>query len=243
MKKPTLKDIIYVAIIVLLVVALTVVSVLFGVSTKKNREEPSSYYDQKCAAFALHNQNASQGQIVFIGDSITDGFQLDNYFTDLPLATYNRGIGGDTTSGVLDRLKISLYDLKPSKIVLLIGINDIIGKRSETDEVLKNYREILSEIRKNLPSTEVTCLSVLPIHTTKLEERGGVDLDKFPQKIKDVNARLQPLVQEYGYRYLDLYSSLNDGSDRLIAAYTEDGLHLNADGYKVWASVIKPYLQ
>ena len=242
MTKPTKKDMLYWVIIAALIVALTVVSVLFGIS-RKNEKEADTYYNTKCASFEVQNANLSKGQIVFIGDSITDGFQLDNYFTDLPLATYNRGIGGDTTSGVLDRLKISLYDLKPSKIVLLIGINDIIGKRSETDEVLKNYREILSEIRKNLPSTEVTCLSVLPIHTTKLEERGGVDLDKFPQKIKDMNARLQPLAQEYGYRYLDLYSSLNDGSDRLIAAYTEDGLHLNADGYKVWASVIKPYLQ
>ena len=75
MKKLTLKDIIYLVVIVLLVVALTTVSVLYGIARAKEKEEPS-YYDQKCAAFALENRNYAKGQIVFIGDSITDGYPL-----------------------------------------------------------------------------------------------------------------------------------------------------------------------
>lgn len=239
MKKPTKKDIIYLAIIVVLVAALVTVSVLYGVCIAKQRAGEPSYYDKKCASFELQNANLSKGQIVFIGDSITDGYPLDNYFTDLPLATYNRGIGGDVTSGVIRRLKTSLYDLAPTKIALMIGINDINSGRTN-DEIIANYTTILDGIKANLPSAAVYCESVLPMHSKV--EKWGIDLEARTQQIKDLNARIKALAEEKGYTYIDLYTSFSDGSDRLIDAYTEDGLHPIAAGYQVWSAIIKPYL-
>ena len=101
----------------------------------------ASYYENKCLAFSLENANYSKGQIIFIGDSITDGYPLDSYYGDLNLKTYNRGIGGDRTSGVYRRLKVSLYDLKPTKVILMIGINDI-NSGETNDEIIANYSQI-----------------------------------------------------------------------------------------------------
>ena len=240
MKKFALKDIIFLVVVVLLVAAVVTLSVLLALQKKKAKEEAPSYYDQKCAAFALENANFSSGQIVFIGDSITDGYRLSDYFLDLPLAVYNRGIGGDVTSGMYDRLKTSLYDLAPSKIVLLIGINDINSGR-KNDEILSNYTAILGAIKEHLPTAEVTCLSVLPMSSRV--EAWGIDLAKTTEQIKSLNAEIEPLAASYGYNYLDLFSLVSDENERLIEAYTYDGLHLNADGYAIWTAAIKPYLQ
>ncbi len=240
MKIFTKSNIPFLVVIVLLVIAVVTVSVLWGVSAKKKREASPTYYEQKCSSFAVQNANLSTGQIVFIGDSITDGYHLDAYYSDLPLATYNRGIGGDVTAGVINRLKLCLYDLAPSKIVLMIGINDINSGVSH-DQLKANYATILSSIKKNLPTTEVTCLSILPMHKTV--EAYGVNLAAATDRIKAMNEEIKTLAAANGYAYVDLFSHFSDGNDRMITAYSDDGLHPNAAGYDVWTAVLKPLLQ
>ena len=239
MKKITMKDIIYLIIIVLLVAATVTMSVLYAKLRAEKKEAPS-YYDQKCAAFALENANLSEGQIVFIGDSITDGYRLNNYYNDLPLATYNRGIGGDVTSGVIARLKTSVIDLKPAKVILMIGINDInIGRTN--DEIMTNYKTIIEEIQTKLPATEIICESVLPMDNRVTA--WGIDLPKTIDKIKDLNARIKTYVESKGILFVDLFTPFADENDQQIPSYSYDGLHPNADGYAVWTSVLKPLLQ
>lgn len=239
MKKITMKDIIYLIIIVLLVAATVTMSVLYAKLRAEKKEAPS-YYDQKCAAFALENANLSEGQIVFIGDSITDGYRLNNYYNDLPLATYNRGIGGDVTSGVIARLKTSVIDLKPAKVIMMIGINDInIGRTN--DEIMTNYKTIIEEIQTKLPATEIICESVLPMDNRVTA--WGIDLPKTIDKIKDLNARIKTYVESKGILFVDLFTPFADENDQQIPSYSYDGLHPNADGYAVWTSVLKPLLQ
>ena len=239
MKKPTKKDVVYLIVIALLVVAVVTVSVLWGIAAKEYASEPS-YYDQKCASFAKQNSNLSKGQIVFIGDSLTDFYHLDDYFTTLPLATYNRGIAGDTSGGVLDRLQISLFDIAPSKIVLMIGINDINGGKS-LEDILTNYRAILTSIKENLPAAEVICESVLPMNATVANYK--IDLDAGTEKIKALNVGIQALAQEKGCPFVNLYPLLSDGNDHLVEGYSTDGLHLSAAGYAVVADAVLPFLQ
>lgn len=239
MKKLTLKDIIYIVVIVLLVAALTTVSVLYGLERAKRKSGEPTYYDKKVAAFELENFNYSKGQIVFIGDSITDGYPLSDHYGDLPLAVYNRGISGDVTTGVLGRLKVSLYDLAPAKIVLMIGINDInIGRNN--DEIETYYTAILDGIKTNLPNADVTCLSVLPMGA--IVENWGINLARATAQIKDLNVRIKALAGAKNYRFVDLYPHFSDGNDRMIEGYSDDGLHPNAAGYVVWTQVLMPIL-
>ena len=200
-----------------------------------------AYYETKCAAFSVMNANLSKGQIVFVGDSITDLCPLDDYYADLPLASYNRGIGGDTTVGLLARMGVSLYDLAPSKIVLMIGVNDVnCGADNET--TLANYAAILRGIKENLPDAEVYCMSVISENDV-LERMVGLNVESNMLKILSLNPSLKSLAESFGYTYVDLYSAVSDENDRLKYEYSDDGIHLNAAGFAVWASVIKPYLR
>ena len=147
-KKVKIWNLISTITIAVLLITTVALSVILIVKNKKENDMQTYYY-QKCEMFEMENANFARNQIVFIGDSLTDGCMLDKFYSNLPLATYNRGIGGDTTSGVLKRLKLSLFDINPSKIVLLIGTNDINGG-VENNKILENYRNILKEISTKL---------------------------------------------------------------------------------------------
>ena len=195
------------------------------------------YYDAKCQSFAVQNANLAKGQIVFIGDSITDLYVLDEGYSDLTLAAYNRGIGGDTTSGVLRRLQVSVFDIEPAYVVLMIGTNDIIGGVPE-DEILANYAEILDQIRAALPNTKIFCMSIIPMN----QQMGDFDVVALTETICRVNERIYRLAWEKGAVYLDLFELLADEEKLLRAEYTDDGLHLNQEGLLVWTKLLKPYL-
>jgi len=185
----------------------------------------------------VENANLSKGQIVFIGDSITDLYHLDDYYNDLSKATYNRGIGGDTTGGVKRRLKVSLYDIEPSEIVLMIGINDINGNKPK-QEILNNYQFILNDIKTHLPSSKVFAMSILPLNETL----GAVDTYKNNQVVVDINSSIMEMANNLSYTYVDLYSHMIDENKQLIASYSDDGIHPNANGYQVWTNLLKPLL-
>ena len=217
---------------------IVVLSVLLCIPAQKQAE--ASYYDQKCQSFAIQNANLSKGQIVFIGDSITDLCKLDNYYYDLTLATYNRGIGGDTTAGVLKRLKVSLYDIEPSRVVLLIGGNDILGGKSN-DYIVEQYEKILTDIKENLPYTTVLCISIIS-QNDLIKSVVDINVDKNVEQIMALNPRLKTLVQDAGYTYLDLFSLTCKTNKQLDEHYTDDGIHLNNAGFLVWSNLVLPYL-
>ena len=232
------KQILYIVLLSVFVLSTAVLSALLII--KPNNTTDLSYYEKKCNVFEIENANFSHGQIVFIGDSITDGCALNDYYKNLPLAVYNRGIGGDTTSGVLERLKLSLFDIKPSKIVMLIGINDINGSISN-EKILSNYREILSEISENLPDAEVICVSVLPVNLD-LESYTLINVKKSNDAILDINLKIKSLALEFGYHFADLHNDFTDENGLLRKELSPDGIHLNADGYKLYSSKINPLL-
>ena len=230
-----------ISLIVLFVMTavLLVCSLVVPMFVKVDKTQDYDYWQQKCDSFAVQNANLSKGQIVFVGDSITDLYPLDDYYADLPKATYNRGIAGDTTDGVLERMKVSLFDLQPSKIVLMIGINDI--NSGNVDNLASNYEQILTQIKQNLPSAQVYCMSILPLGE-KILDYVQLDIDEKNNIVKSFNTQIQSLVAQKGYVYLDLFHSVCDSNDRLVGDYTDDGIHLNTNGFAVWTGLVKPYL-
>ena len=236
-KRLSVKDIIYISTTVLLVGGLVTTCVLLNV--KKNQEVSQDYYDKKVAQFTMENGNFSKGQIVFIGDSITDLYHLDDYYQDLSLRTYNRGIGGDVTGMLLKRIQVSLYDLEPTKVVLMIGINDINGGVS-TDTILENYDSILKGIKTKLPSAKVYMMSILPINS---DLPSYVDINKSTERILAINEEIKTMAANYSYKYMDLFSLVKDDKNHLKKEYSLDGIHLSEQGFVTWTNLIKPELE
>jgi len=238
MKKLKIISIISVILVVLLTTSTIVLSVLLV--NKKDKTRELSYFDRKIMMFEFENLNFAKEQIVFIGDSITDLCVLDDYYSDLPLATYNRGIGADTTEKVLNRLKVSLYDIQPSKVVLLIGVNDIIFDLG-VNNLLLNYGIILNDINLNLPNTEVLCLSILPMNQ-EVNSTAVPNVEKSNQIIMDVNIEIEKIVDEYDYEFVNLFPEFADDNNYLKEEFSDDGLHLNHNGYVVLSNKLKPML-
>ena len=121
-------------------------------------------------------------EVAFIGDSLTDGYDLAQYYPQY--VTANRGIGGDTTYDLEGRLQVSLYDLKPQVVVMLIGANN-------PDTMLENYEDILVGLRDNLPATEVVLLSMTAM--------GGETWGKWNAQAAYNNVSVRLLAEKYGY--------------------------------------------
>lgn len=236
-RKLRIRDIIYIITTSLLVAGLGF-SIAYLII---NQHRKVSYYEQKVASFNVQNANLSKGQIVFLGDSITDLYPLDDYYADLSKATYNRGIAGDTTQGVIDRLQTSVYDIAPSKVVLLIGINDINTFKSN-DYIINNCETILSSLKSHLPDTMVYPLSITPQNKTIEQYASWINVEKANATAQELNIEIEKLANKYSYTYLDLYSQLVDSNNFLIENYSDDGIHLNSSGFTVWTNLVKPYL-
>ena len=241
LKKISKRDGIFLLIIAILLIAVGVLAACLALSDKTERvPDLKEYYNAKVKAFSVENLNYSKGQIVFVGDSITDLYFLDSSYADLDLASYNRGIGGDTTQGVIDRLDVSIFDISPSKIVLMIGTNDVNGN-VDNEKILSNYRIIFDKIKKNQPTVDMYVMSIIP-QNEDIREVAEIDVTKNNQTIKYLNSEIKKLCNEYGYNFLEIYDLLLDNEGYLNREYSDDGLHLNANGFKIWTEILKPYL-
>jgi hypothetical protein len=162
--------------------------------------------------------------IVMLGDSITHGGEWSEIFPGLPIV--NRGIGGDTTTGVLARLD-SIVDARPAAIFIKIGTNDLT-RGPERDESYQQYREILTNIQDASPGTDIYVQSLLP---------RSVD---FRHDVEAYNQEIRALSNELGATYIDLYPAFLDPDGSLRDELTYDEIHLTGQGYQLWQSILKP---
>lgn len=211
----------------------------------KNLTAYENYFNKKLHQYE-RKRGIKEGQIIFVGDSITDHLEYDKFYPNLPLKYYNRGIGMDTTGGLLNRMDISIYDLKPSIVVLLIGINDFYGngyhEPAPNDQIITNYKKILDGINTKLPDTKVIIQSISPIHGGDSENPSPHD---FNPRIVVVNKALETIATEYGYRYVDIFSKLIvevEGEMIMNDKYVSDGLHPNDEGKAFIAKIIAPII-
>ncbi len=189
----------------------------------------SSYYLDRKSLFDIlpSNKNA----VVFLGDSITNRCEWSELFDNPNIK--NRGINGDNTYGILKRLD-QITNSQPSKIFLMIGINDIIAKQ-ELDKIIYKYRLILRGIKQSIPGNQVFIQSVLPVNNR-------LKLIADNNEIIALNNRLKGLANEFKYKYIDLYSIFST-KNQLTELYTNDGIHLNGIGYLTWKQAISEYVK
>jgi len=180
-------------------------------------------------------QNQVWRNVVLLGDSITEGFNVTKYLPGRRVL--NRGIGADIIGnalpaddhrGILRRLDNSVFDCAATDVFLMIGINDLGAGR--TPEVMEQgYREILKRIHDTAPAVRVHVQSVLPT-------RGKYAKHNAP--VLDFNQRIQKLAAEFGYDYIDLHKLMTDENGELKTEFTPEGLHLSEAAYVVWRAEI-----
>nr|WP_314556868.1 SGNH/GDSL hydrolase family protein [uncultured Capnocytophaga sp.] len=202
---------------------------LSGAQTQKY----STFYVQRASLFS--KLTITPKDIVFIGNSITNGAEWNELFPRKRVK--NRGISGDTSEGVYDRLD-PVVKGKPAKIFILIGINDI-SRDVKVEDIVLNMKRIVKEIQKKSPKTKIYIQSILPVNP----DFGIFKGHEKPQLIKEINQQYQNIAKEYKVNYINLYPHfLEEGTDRMNEKYTNDGLHLLGEGYLLWSEIIKPYL-
>ncbi|HEX4413644.1 MAG TPA: GDSL-type esterase/lipase family protein [Lacipirellulaceae bacterium] len=184
----------------------------------------------------FREQNLIFQNVILVGDSITEGFEVQKYFPGRKIL--NRGIGADVIGndlkpddkrGVLKRLDESFFNVPATDAFLLIGINDL-GDNHTPETMEAGYREILEQVKRQEPRLKVHVQSLMPT-------RGNYA--KHNANVNDFNERLKKLAQEFGYDYIDLHSPLKDEKGELKEELTADGLHINDAGYKIWKSEIE----
>lgn len=187
------------------------------------------YREAKMTQYRAENEEYDdyQVEVAFLGDSLTDLYDLARYYPQY--ITSNRGIGGDTSFDLEARLQVSVYDLKPQVLVMLIGANN-------PDTMLQNYESILQGIRENLPETKVVLLSMTAM--------GGETWGSRNAWAAYNNVSIKLLADKYGFTFVDLFAPLYDVSiGEVYEGYTVDGGHFSDVGYTAVTALITPVLE
>lgn len=179
---------------------------------------------------ALKPPATGEQRVVFIGDSITNNWDLDKYFPGKPYV--NRGIGWQNTAQMLLRFRQDVVNLHPRAVVIMGGTNDISGAYGPVAlaDIESNYQSMAQLARSN--GIEVILASVLPVHNYT-----AASLDMFtmhqPEKILALNRWLQGYSKTNGYSFLDYYPALIDEKGLMRKDFSEDGCHPNVAAYHV----------
>lgn len=213
-------------------------SVNYSKFTEYNREQRTKRENYRI----LNKEIALENQTVLLGDSITDFFNWYELFYDFSKnsgqAVYNRGISGDTTDRLLERLYENVLNIEPKNIVLLIGTNDI-GRGLPLSMSVENVSKIIEESKKVCPDINFILQAVYPINRgmrDKFEKRSN-------KKIDLMNKEFIKLSEKYNCIWVDITDKLKDETENLKKEYTFDGLHLNVNAYKIVAENVIPLLK
>lgn len=176
----------------------------------------------------------NENRVVFLGDSITDSWKLAEYFPNQPYI--NRGISGQTTQQMLIRMRPDVIVHKPKVLVLLAGTNDIAGNTGPaTNEFIQGNIESIVELA-HFNGINVVLASILPISDYNLTAQGNRivrSVQRPPDRISALNKWLQNYCRQKGLVFLDYFSAMVDDKGFLKPELANDGLHPNAEGYKI----------
>jgi len=201
----------------------------------------------------LKKQPVPAGRIVFMGDSITDFWKLEESFPGKPYV--NRGISGQTTPQMLVRIYPDVIDLKPAAMVLLAGINDVSRNTGPaTAEMIQQNIMAMTELAQHHGIKVILC-SVTPVSDYPYQRSQGAAATANagprikmteghpPADILKLNAWMKDYAAKVNATYADYFTAFVDGRGWLKDEYSADGLHPNAEGYKVMTNVLAAAIQ
>lgn len=173
--------------------------------------------------------------IVFLGDSITHRYDLDKFYPNYHVV--NSGVSGNKTSDILNDMYNRVYKYNPSKVFILIGINQLEND-SEID-IFNSIIDIVNKIHKNRPLAKIYVESIYPVN----KKVSDIPRKKDNNKIKKINKFIKENAIKYKYVYINMYSELIDEEGNLKKEYTYDGLHISKEGFKIITKKLEKYIK
>ena len=207
---------------VLLVVAIVVFASFTGFFVQSNVLDP--LYERQVSVFESFPVDA--GDVVFVGDTLVAAAPLEEMFPELPVR--NRGIVGDTSQGILDRID-TVAAAEPAAVAIMVGTFDVLGGVPRRDTIGR-VEAILDVLMAEDPDLPVAVLSVLPR-----------DIEAV-QSVERLNAGYADLAAARDLAFIDLASDYRGADGAIEPRFSNDGLHLNGPGYEKWRDRLRPWL-
>lgn len=178
-------------------------------------------------------KNTEHVDYVFAGDSQIDYNEWSELFPGLSIA--NRGLAGDTSTDLFGRIE-QIVKLKPKKVFIMIGINDI-QRQIPLKTTIDNYENIVGALKKGVPNVDIVVHAVLHVENEHFQMYLYQNASKINQKVSKLNKELETFTNKNSLTFIDMNSDLTENG-QLRSDLTIDGLHLNSEGYAIWKSRI-----
>ncbi len=202
----------------------------------------------KLERYRILNQNVKKGEILFTGSSLMEQFPVNELLmtNGMDQVIYNRGIGGFTTTDMLQHMEEMVFGTEPSRIFINIGTNDIGSPEYQLEALLERYEEIIVRIQERLPEAEINMMAYYPVNETDKIPEGEWGKTAFVtrtnENINIANAAIENLAAKKGCRFINVNEGLADERGKLKKEYTIEGIHMYANGYQVVLQNLKKYL-
>ncbi|MCI8986004.1 MAG: lysophospholipase [Lachnospiraceae bacterium] len=202
----------------------------------------------KLERYRILNQNVKKGEILFTGSSLMEQFPVNELLmtNGMDQVIYNRGIGGFTTTDMLQHMEEMVFGTEPSRIFINIGTNDIGSPEYQLEALLERYEEIIVRIQERLPEAEINMMAYYPVNETDKIPEGEWGKTAFVTRTNEnlniANAAIENLAAKKGCRFINVNEGLADERGKLKKEYTIEGIHMYANGYQVVLQNLKKYL-
>ena len=193
----------------------------------------NEYYYQRASHFA--ELPVDSDDIIILGNSLSDNGRWNEAFDDANIK--NRGIISDVVQGISDRLELVTKG-KPKKIFLLIGVNDV-SHHLTPDSITTAVEKLIVKIKQQSPTTEIYLQSWLPINNDFKRYKNMIGKEMV---IFHGNVMLEQVARRQGVTWINLFPAFADKEMKLPKHLTNDGLHLNEAGYRIWCQEIAKYI-
>ncbi len=205
-------------------------------------ERFENLFKDKVLHYRELNKTVIHGQTVFAGSSLMEQFPIEKFISENKenVVIYNRGIGGYTSEDLLYTVNECILDLKPSRLFINIGTNDLSLDRPVSD-MTEKYEEIILKVTKAFPDIKIYFMAYYPGNINCASGRMKETLSiRTNEKIRLANMEVEKLARKFGQNYIDVNSGLKDENGNLKAEYTVEGMHINEGGYKeVYREILK----
>ena len=192
------------------------------------------------------NPKCKKGQVLFTGSSLQENFPIERFVNEKyqeKKIVYNRGIGGYTTREMLLEMGPMAIDLKPKKVFINIGTNDLADPTLSLEQIMENYEKIICQIKKEVKGVKIYMMAYYPGNIdVAADYMVGTLKIRTNEKIAKANQMVKELAEKTKCKYIDLNYCIQDQDGKLRPEFSLEGLHINEDAYRAIFPEIEKYI-